>query len=136
MSALAFTQIADKLRRAARNQERLHLDYELVMAILTSPVYPAIAQLESEEIASEWQHSALDNSGSRGEPTEKNGLSAGTIAPLEPGVESQLASAISTAVGRSSRSITLYSSKNGCTENGLSQVSACWQSASVLLQCG
>jgi len=103
VSTLAFTLIADKLRRAARNQERLHLDYELVMAILTSPVYPAIAQLESEEIASEWQHSALDNSGSRGEPTAASGLSAGTTEPLEPGVESQLASAITTMAIRQAR---------------------------------
>lgn len=67
----AFSQIADKLRRAARNQERLHLDYELVMAILTSPVYSEIAKLESEEFATSWQASSstLASSGSHGGQT-------------------------------------------------------------------
>lgn len=96
-TAEAFSQIADKLRRAARNQERVHLDYELVMAILTSPLYPQIAQLESEEIASSWQDSSdLGNSGSHGGQTGKSGPSAGMIAPLAPAAESQLASAVST----------------------------------------
>lgn len=101
---MTYAEIANRIRRAARNGGRLHLDPAHVLALLASPIYPLIAELESKELASLCPHSNdLDNSGLRGAPTARNGRSAGTTAPLEPAVESQQGAAISTMVIRQSK---------------------------------
>ena len=112
-----FSEIANRLRRAIRNGERLHLDQEHVIALMTSPIYPALAQLESEELADQWQHNGSDNSGSHGAPTEASGRSAGMIAPLEPDAESQLASATIAMVRRQARRNKHSRSISSATEN-------------------
>ncbi len=100
----AFAEIANRIRRAARNGERLHLDPAHVLALLASPIYPLIAELESKELAASCQgNNDLGNSGLRGAPTARNGRFAGTTALQEPAVESQQGAAISMMVIRQSK---------------------------------
>lgn len=103
-AAAPFTEILNRMRRAARNGERLHLDAAHVVAIITSPIYAELAKMEAQEISSQWQNkSDLANFGLHGEPTAKNGQYAGTTEALEPAAESQLVSAITTEAIRQSR---------------------------------
>lgn len=99
-----FADICNKMRRAIRNGERLHLEPEHVAAIMGSAAYQEFTRLEAAELEAEWlSRSDSANFGSRGEMTVTNGQSAGTIHPLEPDVESQLASAASTMVIRQAK---------------------------------
>lgn len=96
-----FGEMLGKLRRSALNGERLHLDHAHVLAFVQSPLYEMLAKLESDELAKAWQSNIdLASSGSHGAPTGANGPSATTTEPLEPAVESQLASAIATMATR------------------------------------
>ncbi len=102
--AAPFAEILNRMRRAARNGERLHLDAAHVVAIMTSPIYAEMARLEAEELAAQWQSNTdLVSFGLHGAPTVKNGQYAGTTEPLEPAAESQLVSAITTEAKRLSR---------------------------------
>ncbi|MGN6124166.1 MAG: hypothetical protein ACTHOJ_14575 [Sphingomonas oligoaromativorans] len=92
---LVFAPIRDKLERAARNGERLHLDTEQVRALVTSPIYATLAELTAQEFASQWHDvppapaakpatitataSSSGRSGSGGAPSAPNGASAGTM---------------------------------------------------------
>jgi hypothetical protein len=49
-----FGEIVDKLLRAAQNGERLHLDVRHVRALISSPVYPILTELQVEELQREW----------------------------------------------------------------------------------
>lgn len=99
-----FIEIMHRLRRSVRNGERLHLDHEHVLALIGSPIYSELSRLEAEEMSQEWQsRSGLENFGSLGEQTGANGQSAGTMAPLEPAVESQLVAATTTMILRQSK---------------------------------
>lgn len=92
--AQPFTRILDKVQRAAKNGERLHLDVELVRALYASPIYAALNDLHAEEMVSQWQAqpvSRSDNSGSTTERKEMTGPLPGTIAPLVQDAESRLA---------------------------------------------
>lgn len=102
--AAPFGEILSRMRRSARNGERLHLDAAHVVAIMTSPIYAELAKMEAEEIASQWKNkSDLANFGLLGEPTERNGRYAGMTAQPEPAAESQLVSAITMEAIRQSR---------------------------------
>lgn len=86
-----FAGIRDKIERAFRNQERLHLDVVQVRALVQSPLFPLLAELVAKEFAESWQEdlekvadgatpaaSNSDPSGSTGAPTAPRGSSAGT----------------------------------------------------------
>jgi hypothetical protein len=99
-----FAEILHRMRRSARNGERLHLDAAHVVAIMTSPIYAEMARLEAEELASQWQSNTdLVSFGLLGAQTATNGQSVGMTVQLEPAAESQLLSAISTEAKRQSR---------------------------------
>ncbi|MGQ2942879.1 MAG: hypothetical protein ACT6Q7_02640 [Blastomonas fulva] len=104
---MPFSDIMTKLRRSWRNGERLHLDREQVLAIIQSPLYAMLAELEAKEVSTTWQseqsNSGSASSGSHGAPIARSGPSAGMTAPLEPGVESLLAAATITTVLRQSK---------------------------------
>jgi len=96
-----FGEMLGKVRRAALNGERLHLDHEHVIAFIKSPLYEMLAKLESDELTQAWQSNIdLANFGSHGGTTAANGPSATMIEPLPPAAESQLASAITTLAKR------------------------------------
>ena len=101
---MTYSEIAQRIRRAARNGERMHLEQEHVFALLEPRIYAVLAELESEELTAICQgNNDLGNSGLRGARTARNGPSVGMTAPQEPAVESQQGVAISTMVIRQSK---------------------------------
>lgn len=99
-----FTEITKRMRRAVRNGERLHLEPEHVIALMTSEVYQELTRLEAREAEEEWRsRSGSEIFGSRGAPTGASGQSVGTTEPLEPAVENRLAAATSAMVIRQSQ---------------------------------
>lgn len=89
-----FTDILDKMQRAAKNGERVHLDFEQVRAFIGSPLYSTLNQLHAEEVEQSWQSrqpvSRLVSSGSTIEKTAMTGASAGMIDQLVQDAESKL----------------------------------------------
>lgn len=49
-SNLHCSDLADRLRRAARNGTRLHLDVQHVRVLMSDPIYSAIATAERKEL--------------------------------------------------------------------------------------
>ncbi len=47
-----YSGLAHKIRRAVRNGSRLHLDAQQARALMSPPIYPLIALLESDELNS------------------------------------------------------------------------------------
>ena len=94
-----FADIRDKVERAARNQQRLHLDPEQVRLLVRSPIWTTLAQLAAEEFVRRW--SIEENagtlpgssapppapssgpSGSTGAKSAKSGRSPGTTTAEE-----------------------------------------------------
>lgn len=59
-----YEEIRDRLRRAARNGERLHLDPRHVRALIASPIFLILAELEQAELKAQWEaESAGDGEG-------------------------------------------------------------------------
>ena len=116
---MPFSDIMTKLRRSWRNGERLHLDREQVLAIIQSPLYAMLAELEAKEVSNTWQNEQSSigsaSSGSPGAPIARNGPSAGTTKPLEPAAESQLVSATIMTVLRQPRRNRPSPSTSGST---------------------
>lgn len=99
-----FSSIVAKMRRSARNGERLHLDHAEVLALIGSPIYPMLADLESLELTEQWQKEcSLESFGSHQEPTATSGQSVGTTDELAPAAENQLALATAEKIIRLSR---------------------------------
>lgn len=102
---MIYTKILDRIQRAARNGERLHLDVDQVRALVRSPVYATLTELHTQELESSWQQepaappvrkgksSEPGPSGSDGDPTAMSGASAGTIEELVIDAESELVTA-------------------------------------------
>lgn len=91
MTPIPFTDITDKLEKAAKNGTRVSLPPELARALIESPAYSILlAQRQKETIASWGENQpgrmpSASNSDLTGSNTERNattGLSAGTIPPL------------------------------------------------------
>jgi len=55
MSAPVHAEINERLRRAARNGTRLHLDLEHVRALMDPRIYSVLAEIEAEEVRKQWQ---------------------------------------------------------------------------------
>lgn len=112
---MIYSDLAKKLRRAALHGSRLHLEPSHVAAILSSPLYAIIANLEAEELSALCpQNEKLPltdrqvaprsaRSGSGIEPIEMTGTYAGTSPVAETDVghaASRLASVAAAQVVR------------------------------------
>lgn len=88
--AMPFTSILAKLDRAALNGTKLHLEEDLVRALVASPVYATIASQKAQEFAQIWHEdqptsppaSSSDHSGSNLASSEESGSLPGTMRPL------------------------------------------------------
>lgn len=89
--------IRDKMERALRNGERLHLEADQVRALVRTPIWALLADLTAKELAELWENeqpeparppatitppaSNLGTIGFTTEPSAKNGASPGTTMP-------------------------------------------------------
>ena len=98
------TELANKLRSAARTGRKLHLDFEHVAVLMSAPIYQAISTLEAEEIrktcaVAQTNDNNVGSSGCGSAPTTESGASAGSnIVPLDAasrGARSRLSEAMS-----------------------------------------
>ena len=87
--------IRDKMERALRNGERLHLEADQVRALVRTPLWALLAELTAKELADLWENeqpapaptpatttppaSNLARSGSTIAPSETSGSSHGTM---------------------------------------------------------
>lgn len=112
---LTFAPIRDKIERAARNGERLHLDPAQVRALVKSPIYAKLCEMTAEEFASQWHDdpapaaqetttppaSSSAHSGSGIAPIATTGTSAGmSTGPMAAAVERAERAQAWEAVGR------------------------------------
>lgn len=120
--ALTYAPIRDKFERAFRNEERLHLDFNQVRALVASPVYATLANLSAKEFADQCQDEETEeaatpriasNSGHSGfgtGPIATTGASVGTMTEAQAEsvgrAASQRASAAVKAVVRPRRQKT------------------------------
>lgn len=109
---MIFNAILDRINRAGRNDERLHLENEMAQALISSPLYPMLARLAAKELESTWKDKAkpqgegssnsgpesAQKQGSRSEttgsptaPSATTGAFAGTIQKLVIDAESEQA---------------------------------------------
>ena len=102
--AHTVTELAKRLRRAARNGSRLHLDPCHVAILMSADIYGAICALEAEEIRQACADAAInDNSvgiiGSGSVPTTAPGAFVGSDAAtmdlVSRGARSRLSEAMS-----------------------------------------
>jgi hypothetical protein len=76
--------IRDKMERALRNSERLHLDVDQVRALARTPVWALLAELTAKEIAALWeneQHEPAPPPAMTTPPVSSSAPSGSTIAP-------------------------------------------------------
>ena len=108
---MPFTEILAKLDRAAVNGQKLHLDVELVRAMVSSPVYAQIANMKAKEFADLWHDpspispsaSSLAPSGSNPESSEESGSLPGTMRPLVHAAAERQVSLTLEKIGRQSK---------------------------------
>lgn len=109
------SDLADRVRRAARNGTRLHLDVQHVRVLMSDPIYSAIATAERKELnALCQQDNEPTNAPVRADtksapsgfgiaPIATTGISAGTREPPAEGVghaASRLASGVAAQIAR------------------------------------
>jgi hypothetical protein len=70
-----YASIRDKIERAARNGERLHLGPDQVRLLVRSPIFRMLAELVAEEVARQWDEE-MDAAATEPPPTPPAGSSS------------------------------------------------------------
>lgn len=95
---MVFTDLTDRMERAARNGTKAHIDAESVRALIASPAWAHILDLKTKELVAQWHAtlpgqqpgtttpaaSSSGRSGSITGPSASSGSSAG-MTREEPG---------------------------------------------------